>query len=157
VGAKDAHRLLRVAGWWPTWLLVGAAFAAHDRGLRRAWGLVAPAGMCGLLAEGLKLLVRRERPGPAGEVSFRAFGELPWDSAGLGMPSSHAAVAFGAAFALGRLHPRTLPVGLLLAAGCAATRVVDRAHFLSDCAVAGLLAWLVVAFLPDPRVPLEAR
>lgn len=143
-GERDWHRLLRVMGWLPTWCAVGLGFALHDGRWRRAIQLVGPATAAGASAEVLKLLVRRTRPDATGEVVFRAFSDRTWDTSGLGMPSSHVAVAFGAAFALARLHPRTLPLGLALAAGCALTRVIDRAHLLSDCAVAALLAWVVV-------------
>ncbi len=44
----------------------------------------------------------------------------------------HGAVAFGAAFMLWRLHPRAAPVWMALACGCGATRVLSRAHFVSD-------------------------
>lgn len=152
-GGRDWHRLLRVCGWLPTWCAVGIGFALHDGRWRRALLLVGPAAAAGASAELLKLLVRRSRPDAAGSVVFRAFGDRPWDTSDLGMPSSHVAVAFGAAFALARLHPRTLPLGLLLAVGCALTRVLDRAHLLSDCAVAALLAWVVVALSARRTAP----
>ncbi|MEO1128275.1 MAG: phosphatase PAP2 family protein [Planctomycetota bacterium] len=139
-------RLLRMVGYLPTWLIVAAAFllidvrTAKDRGARAVL-LSLSAAASGLLAEGLKILTRRQRPEEHGEYIFRAFSEQPWSSSGLGLPSSHSAVAFGAAFILWRLHPQAWPVWLGLAVGCALTRVLDRAHFFSDV-VAG--AWVGV-------------
>lgn len=140
----DWHRLLRVTGYLPTWIAVATAFALHDRALRRAVPLLVGAAGAGLAAEVLKLLVRRERPGPLGEVVFRPFSEDLFNSAPLGMPSSHAAVAFGAAFILWRLHPRIAPVVLLMALGCGMSRVVERSHFLSDVIGAAIVAEVVV-------------
>ncbi len=149
--AHDWHRLLRVCGFLPTWLAIGAALALVDRAWRRAGPLVLSAALSGLAAELLKLIVRRERPGAAGEYSFRAFSDDPLSTAALGMPSSHAAVAFGGAWMLARLHPRLAPVPLLLAAGCGLTRVIDRAHFFSDVIAAAGVAWMLAWWL-DQRI-----
>ena len=56
-------------------------------------------------------------------------------------------VAFGGAVILGRLFPRTAPVAYALAAGCALTRVLARAHFASDVVVGALAGWAVGALL----------
>jgi membrane-associated phospholipid phosphatase len=158
---EDWGRMLRVFGYVPTWIVLSIALILIDAGmatrpdrgvLRDRWTrgvlLVASAAGSGLLAELFKLLVRRERPvvidGHASYV-FRAFSNGPLDASGLGMPSSHAAVAFGAAFMLCLLHPRASIVWLGLAIGCGATRVMTRAHFVSDVVAAGVLG-LVVAW-----------
>jgi membrane-associated phospholipid phosphatase len=52
-------------------------------------------------------------------------------------------VAFGAATALARLFPRAKWVWFLLAAGCGATRILSRAHFLSDVMLGSLMGWCV--------------
>jgi membrane-associated phospholipid phosphatase len=145
---------------------------ARDPGAR-AWYhrgallLAAPVGG-GIGAEPLKLLLRRERPwAHDGEWVFRAFTERPFSTGGLALPSSHAMVAFAAAFMLARLFPRAAPVWWLLAAGCGLTRVMAGAHFVSDIVVAALGAWLVVAalwprfggphLLDRARAPVTAR
>jgi membrane-associated phospholipid phosphatase len=157
VYGSDLGRLLRVAGYLPTWLLGAAAFMLHDRARRPApvggpWrrgALLALAPVLGGLgAEGLKLLLRRERPGAHdGAWVFRPFLERPFDTGGLGLPSSHAMVAFAGASMAAALLPRTAPVWLLWAAGCAATRVLTQAHFTSDVVVAGIAGALVTQLL----------
>jgi membrane-associated phospholipid phosphatase len=155
---EDWGRLLRVMGYLPLWLLMGAALVLHDwplrtpasvrPALRRGLLLVGGAAASGIAGELLKLLLRRERPrAHDGEYFFRAFTDRPFYSGGLALPSSHAIVAFGAAAMLARLFPRVAPVWYLLAAGCAYTRVAAGAHFASDVVVSFLAAWLVVAWL----------
>ena len=157
----DWGRMLRVAGYVPTWVLVSTAMVLIDRRrlrggapavfpVRDMWSrgvlLLLSAAGSGLVAEGVKLVVRRGRPvlvdGHA-EYVFRSFSEGTWSTSGLGMASSHSAVAFGAAFMLCRLHPAGTPVWLILAAGCAATRVLARAHFLSDVVAGAVLGYAV--------------
>ena len=61
----------------------------------------------GIVGELLKILVRRMRPPDVGSAyAFRAFSDHPFSSRGLGFPSSHAVVAFGAAAILSRMFPR---------------------------------------------------
>lgn len=57
------------------------------------------------------------------------------------MPSSHAAVAFGGAWAVALLWPRLKGLALFLACGCGVTRMLTGDHFLSDVVAAGLLGW----------------
>jgi membrane-associated phospholipid phosphatase len=145
-------------GYLPTWVVAAAALVLHDWPLRTA-DRVMPAFRRGLLLVGgvaasaiagelLKLLFRRERPrAHEGEYFFRSFADRPFHSGGLALPSSHAIVAFGAAAILARLFPRAAPVWYLLALGCGLTRVAAQAHFFSDIIVAGLSAWLIVAWI----------
>lgn len=155
---EDWGRLLRVQGFWPLWLLAAIAFVLNDwparaagrlyPALMRGGLLLASATSAGLLGEVLKLLLRRERPrAHDGEYFFRSFADRPFSSSGLALPSSHTIVAFGAAFMLARLFPRAWPVWYLLATGCALTRLLVRAHFLSDVVVAALAAWAVAALI----------
>ncbi|MGH7560630.1 MAG: phosphatase PAP2 family protein, partial [Gemmatimonadales bacterium] len=65
----------------------------------------------------------------------------------IGLPSSHVMVAFAGAAVLARLFPGAAPVGYLLAAGCALTRVLARAHFLSDVVVGAVAGWAVGALI----------
>ena len=156
---NDWARALRIAGYLPTWLVIAAALALidsrratfppplRDRWSRAATLALAPA-LAGLLAEGLKLVIRRERPAlPDAAYIFRPFADSPWSTSGLGMPSSHTAVAFGAAYILTRLHPPAWPVWMCIAAGCGLTRILARAHSTSDViagALTGLAAGAIV-------------
>ena len=102
----------------------------------------------GVVAEVLKLLVRRLRPdAETFGYAFRAFTDGPLSNRGMGMPSSHTLVAFAGAFALARLFPGATWVWILLAAGCGLTRVLATAHFLSDTVTAACVGWAVAALL----------
>ena len=151
VNSQDWGRLLRVMGFLPTWLIAAAALALHDRAralrFRRANLLLFSPALSGLAGEILKIMIRRLRPGETGEYIFRSFAERPFSSSGLGMPSSHAIVAFGAAAMLSRLFPRAWPVWWLLGWGCALTRVLHGRHFISDVVLAAIVGWLIAALL----------
>lgn len=169
--SRDWYRLLRVLGYAPTWLGMALALMLVDSGRAFPAGaaegglsggadgwrtspiwsrgpfVFASAAGAGLLAEGLKLVIRRGRPpdAPPDAYAWVPFAQGPFDSSELGIPSSHAAVAFGAAFALTRLHPRTGWVLLPLAVGCAMTRAWTGQHYLSDLAGGALVGWIVPA------------
>jgi membrane-associated phospholipid phosphatase len=148
---KDWGRLLRVIGFAPTWILAGLALALHERTpvralhRSRAGLLVLVPALGGGVAELFKLLIRRLRPGEFGEYVFRPLTERPFSTGGLGVPSSHAGVAFAAAALLSRLFPRAWLVWWGLAWGCPFTRVAAGAHFLSDVVVAAVIGWVVGA------------
>jgi membrane-associated phospholipid phosphatase len=137
----DWFRLQRLVGYLPTWLFVALtvlaapgpdARVAADR-LGRFVYLVGAVTLSGVAAEFVKMVVMRQRPGADGEYVFRPlFSGFVHGTSHIGMPSSHAAVAFAAAVAMGLLYPRTRLLMLLLAAGCAWTRLATGAHFLSD-------------------------
>ncbi len=151
---SDWHRALRSLGYLPVWLMVAAALVMHDwprrvgRGLgaamaRGAFVAAATVGS-GIAGEILKLIIRRERPDEhGGESVFRPFTERLFESGGLATPSSHAVVAFAGAWALCRLFPRGSLLWVALAAGCGLTRILDRAHFVSDIFLAALLSLIV--------------
>jgi membrane-associated phospholipid phosphatase len=143
-------RLLRVMGWWPTWLIAAVALylvrARTDaaRARRDAWLLAGAPAVAGILCEILKLLIRRERPGLwNGESVFRAFAEHPWSTLGLATPSSHTMVAFGALTMMARLFPQARWIWYALAWGCGVTRILDHAHFVSDVTFGAILGWAV--------------
>jgi membrane-associated phospholipid phosphatase len=160
---EDWGRMLRVMGFLPLWLAAGSALMLHDnvhwRRAHRSRGalIIAGAALGGIVAELAKLVLRRRRPGGLGEYVFRPFSERTFSTGGLGLPSSHALVAFGAAAVLSRLFPRAWVIWWALAWGCALTRVAAGAHFLSDVVVAAVLGWLVGAalwrFLPPADTP----
>lgn len=152
------HRGLKAVGWAPTWLAVALVLLAADVfkrkriGWKNVWArpaLIAfAAGLGGLLAELLKLVLRRVRPGVAdGAYVLRPWWEDTLSSNNLGLPSSHAAVALAACFMAGRLWPRLAPGFWLLGAGCGLTRVMAEAHFVSDTVLAAVIAWPAAAML----------
>lgn len=155
---RDADTLaLLKERWWylavyflgrlELWLLVAAALvlASLHRptvGLRRGVVLILSAIAGGGLTELGKLVFRRLRPDAAdGWYHFRSLFDRPLSSSGLGLPSSHAGVAFGAAFAMAWIFPRFRWLFVALAAACALSRVVAGAHFLSDVYVGAVLGW----------------
>lgn len=153
---KDLGRLLRVMGFAGTWLALAVGVGltsdgsepSRHRARRRGWLVFWSPVLAGALAEVLKIVVRRERPAlNDGGYGFRPWDERTWSGAGLAFPSSHAAVAFGGAFMLARMFPRAKWVGIVLAVGCGITRIVARAHFVSDVVFAAGLGWLVSWFL----------
>lgn len=153
---RDWGRLLRIMGFLGTWAALAVAVALHEgtapvrRALARTRGflLFGSAALGGIVAEVGKLLLRRERPeAHDGAYGFRAFADHPWSTSGLALPSSHVLVAFGGAAMLARLFPRARWVGYTLAIGCAATRVMAHAHFVSDVVLAAGLGWFVAFVL----------
>jgi membrane-associated phospholipid phosphatase len=147
---QDWARLLRVMGFAPTWGVAALAMWLHERpdaarrAVARAWYLVTATLAGGLLAEILKLLLRRERPAANdGFYGFRPWSEHPFSTSGLAWPSSHTMVAFAAATAMARLYPRARWVWYSLAAGCGVTRVLAHAHFVSDVTLGALFGWCV--------------
>jgi membrane-associated phospholipid phosphatase len=149
----DWGRMLRVVGslvfWLPVALALWLEYRARDPlHARKAWWLLFGPAIAGGVAELLKLLVRRGRPDlHEGVYVYRSFTERPFDSHDLGFPSSHVAVAFAGAALLARFHPRAGWVAYGLALGCAVTRVISRAHFVSDVIGAAIVGWAVGAWL----------
>jgi membrane-associated phospholipid phosphatase len=147
---KDWARLLREVGWFPTWALMSVALWLAQRetdpanAKRNALLLFLAPAVSGIVCEILKLLIRRERPEVnGGDYGFRPWSDEPFSTAGLALPSSHTMVAFAACTALARIFPGARWVWYGLAAGCAVTRVLARAHFVSDIALGALLGWSV--------------
>ncbi len=151
-------RMLRLAGYFPLWSLVGLALVLQDwvprswrtlrqasrRGLLLFWS----AALAGILAELVKLALRRERPGLTdGAHMVRPWADHPWSTAQLGLPSSETAVAFAAAAILARLFPEAWVLWYGVALGCALTRVASGAHFMSDVVLAALVGYVVASIL----------
>ncbi len=168
---RDWGRMFRIFGYLPLWALVAAALVLHDRAAVFAapwWRgglLLGTAALGGLTAEVLKLLLRRERPRlTGGSYEFRSFTQDPFSTGGLSLPSSHTLVAFAGATMLARLFPRAAPVWYLFAVGCAVTRILSQAHFLSDVVLAAfagfavsVLLWRWAARASPPRTEEPAR
>lgn len=159
----DWYRLLRVLGSLWSWAAIAITLLAHDWGAGRrppaltvgspppAWrfgalsrGLMvftAPV-IAGLLAEGAKRLVGRLRPIETdGYYVYLGTLDALLDPPN-GMASSHVAVAFGGAMVAISLFPKAAWVLVPAALGCAATRIVSGAHFLTDVYVGALLGCL---------------
>jgi membrane-associated phospholipid phosphatase len=148
----DWGRMLRTFGYLPFWLLAAIALALNDRESREWWRrgalLAAAPTAAGIAGELLKITVRRMRPPDQGSAySFRAFGDHPFSSRGIGFPSSHAVVAFGAAAILARLFPRARVVWYVAAVGCAVSRLLAHAHYLSDVVAAAFIGIAMAALL----------
>lgn len=152
---KDWYRALRVLGFFGTWAAVGVAMLLIDlarvkEGVRlpggaprRAVVLILSVICSAMAAEAIKFAVGRMRPEDTqGWYAFMPLARRLNEGADLGMPSSHAAAAFGATLVLCVLFRPAAPVFLLGAVGCSLTRVLSGAHFVSD-AVAG--AWVAYA------------
>ncbi|MCA9305142.1 MAG: phosphatase PAP2 family protein [Phycisphaerales bacterium] len=147
----DLYRLARIAGYLPSWIAVAVCLVLIDRRQRiPAWWdrgamVVLSVLATGAGAEVIKLIVRRERPENAMAeglmYAFRSFADHPLSSSGIGFPSSHAAVAFGGAFMVARVAPAVWPVVVLWAIGCAVTRVLSGAHYLSDTVGAAVVGY----------------
>lgn len=154
-----ADAIIKAAGTVYPWLAIAAVMAlaaipraragAGARAFRPAALLVSSSALAGGAAEVLKLILRRERPilHDGFHVYRSLAGDRAWHSGGLDLPSSHAAVAFGAAFALCVIAPRLSPLWVLIGVACAAQRVVAGAHFVSSVFLAGALAYASVTFL----------
>lgn len=144
----DWGRLLRIAGYLPTWAIIAFAVWRQRRDAREAWLIIGSPTLGGALAELAKLVVRRLRPDPdTFGYAFRAFSDGPFSNRGLGMPSSHTLVAFAAAAMLAARFPRAAGAFYLMAVGCALTRVMANAHYLSDTVAAACLGWAVAQLL----------
>lgn len=148
----DWGRMLRNFGYLPFWLLAAIALALHDRERREWWRrgalLLAAPAVAGIAGELLKITVRRMRPPNVGSAySFRAFGDHPFSSRGFGFPSSHVVVAFGAAAILSRIFPRARVVWYAAALGCAVSRLLAHAHYLSDVVAAAFIGIGAAALL----------
>lgn len=173
---QDWYRALRVLGYAPVWFVVGLLYVLVDSGRAGGWRgalgrgpfIAASAALSGALAEALKGVFMRGRPDarvmhepplPEAERTFEylflARGSVEWSD--LGIPSSHTAVAFGAAAALSWLHPRVAPIMLACAMGCGLTRVFSRAHYMSDIVAGALVGWLVCGAMVWADAYVRAR
>ncbi len=143
---KDWGRLLRVTGSLVFWAPLAVAVWLTDRSrplpAGRSWLLLLAPALAGGVAELLKMLLRRERPGlHDGAYYFRSFTDQPFYTRDIGLPSSHTMVAFAGAAIVARLFPRAAPVAYLLAAGCGISRVMAEAHFASYVMVGAVAGW----------------
>ena len=150
----DWGQMFRSAGYIPTWCIVALGLLLVDLWAKppagryrvtRGLTLAGSVWFAGVAAELLKLVTRRLRPDAEHPVLYaiRPFAEETYAASGMCLPSGHASVAFAAAFMLCRLHPGGAPVWLAIAAGCAATRLLMQAHYLSDVLAGAVVAYAV--------------
>jgi membrane-associated phospholipid phosphatase len=155
IEGKDWYKAFRTVGTlWP-WIFLCAGLALHGFSLRRAQLaraadslisgailILTAAVASGLLAEILQVLTGRLRPkDTGGEHIFRGLIDRLSNSDGVGFPSSHAAVAFGAAFMIYFLWPGAGFAALIAAALCGLTRLLSGAHFVTDIFAAAVLGY----------------
>ena len=111
-------------------------------------GLFAASIGSGLVADGVKLLIGRQRPRAFTFVTdnvFDTFGALlPSPAANSqSFPSAHAATAVGLAVGLFALYPRGRWLFGAFAVLACLSRVAVSAHFVSDVFVGAAIGWLV--------------
>jgi membrane-associated phospholipid phosphatase len=152
-------RLAEVFGWGGTVALLILTAATLDR---RGWRVIPWLAACafgaGLIADCLKLLVARLRPGAA-ELSGSAVDTfIAWlpaaNRSALGrdhgyalqsFPSAHAATAVGLAIGLSMLYPRGKWLFAAFALLAAVQRIEAQAHFCSDVLAGAAVGCLVSA------------
>jgi len=150
---EDWYQCLRQAGYLPLWGCIGAMLMAADYSARRhRWAargalVFLAAALGGLFAEAILGTLMRQRPGPDGLYWFSWLNDGLSRGPGHGFPSSHVAVAFGAAWMIRRLWPGSGIVTVALAAGCAWTRMLAGAHFATDVLGGAIVGWLATALL----------
>jgi len=141
----DVAAVFKEVGEPAVWVGVPAAIAGvglltkNDGMARTGLRAVTSAALAGLVANGLKIVVGRERPieADATPFEFEPF-ELSADDASF--PSGHTSTAFGLAASLAMdVRPTWAKVGLYtVATGTAWSRVYNNKHWFSDV-VAGAL------------------
>jgi membrane-associated phospholipid phosphatase len=147
---RDWYRTLRVIGTLWLWApLCGALLLAGAPRIRDgAARILVSAVLAGLAAEVLQVLAGRLRPnGNDGEHRFRGLIERFSNPDDLAFPSSHAAVAFGAACMAAFLWPRAGVVAVAMAVACGWTRLMSGAHFASDVFGAAVLGYAIARLL----------
>lgn len=124
------------------WLAAGLVGAAVDEERKTAWlrGTAVTFG-AHAVSMGIKLVVRRPRPGEA--------APLVWTSGRHSFPSSHATAAAAAAVAFGAFSPTGALVLPPLAAAMCVSRMVVGVHYPTDV-VAGAALGAITAKLGAP-------
>jgi len=155
----DLIQLFRGWGFLGTWILIAITarlLAEPDRPramtgwrrhlYRKEWLLLASPLLSGAAAEIGKLLIRRLRPHGESFYIYRSWLIDPFSSSGMGLPSSHTAVAFGGSTILLLLFPKLSTPAIVMAVGCMATRILSGAHYMSD-GIGGALIGITSGYL----------
>jgi undecaprenyl-diphosphatase len=110
----------------------------------RAFFLFSTIALSGIIADVIKPLVGRARPGLW--LRQDLYGFVPFSTkANLnGMPSGHTTTAFALAFCLSTLYPRLRGLWFAYALTLALSRIMVDAHFLSDVIAGASLGALTV-------------
>ncbi len=122
------------------------------RGLWAALTVLVGMALPWAAAELLKLVVRRARPF---DVIANAPERIQFDPHSYSFPSGDAALAMGAAVALGHMYPRLRAPALLIAVGIAVARVAVGVHYPFDVAAGGLVG--VAGGLIAPAIVARIR
>ena len=152
----DLRRLISVSEVFAfgvsVFLLAVTAATLDPRGIRCGAYLLTSSLGAGILADGLKLLVPRQRPSALipGEIteSFAAYSETVTATTGHGwqsFPSGHTATAVGFACALAVCYPRGRWLFALFAVLAAVQRMESQSHYLSDVLAGTAVGLLWVA------------
>jgi len=155
--SKDFYATARTMGALWIWIAITLALYLHDRVWDRAGSVFLATVIAGLVAEGLKRVIPRDRPIDGGAIAegwhhWRApFSGFVNDS-NLGMPSSHAAVAFAGCLVLASFMPRARHLLWGLAIACGLSRMVTGAHYASDILVGGAIGWWWARFFEPPTI-----
>jgi membrane-associated phospholipid phosphatase len=160
---SDLKRLIRLAevfGFGGTVGLIILTATVLDRlNWRATVRLVASAFGAGLVADGVKLLVARQRPSHApldGATALDTFSTwLPalhrealsgaYGHAWQSFPSAHSATAAGLAVGLALLYPRGRWLFAVFAAVACWQRIDAQAHYLSDCLAGAAIGCAIAA------------
>jgi undecaprenyl-diphosphatase len=101
----------------------------------RAGFLFASIGLTGLSVSLIKNVIGRARPGVGGSINPFLFDPFHWAPAYASFPSGHGTTVFAVLAAFGTLFPRARTALLVYAIVIAISRVVLRAHYVSDVMV----------------------
>ncbi len=159
---SDSYWFFRLFGYLGTWITVGLLLIVYDRHRHRGTAVLFSAGLAGLIAETVKLIVARERPMIDGVLQdggyrFRGiFSGFYATGKNLGFPSSHTAVAFGGCFMLAYFFRELRFWLVLLSLGCGVTRMLMGAHYASDVFGGALAGW-VAAKIITRSLPRSVR
>ena len=128
---------------------VEASAAAQDllrRRLRAGVFLISSMVASGVLINGIKLLVGRDRPRVLFSDGVAGFHPLAQSLTASGFPSGHAQSITGAMIAIAWIYPPLRFACLLVAVVISASRVIVGAHFVSDI-IAGAFLAIAVALI----------
>jgi membrane-associated phospholipid phosphatase len=139
---EKVWRLFRDLGEPYLTVVLIAAVAIYDRRRWKAGAMLLTATCAaGLLGALIRMTAGRYRPIETDGVNHWELLRGFHDGRDLAWPSGHATLAFATAAVLTYLSPRGRWLFLVLAAGCAAARVVMQAHFWSDAIFGSVLGW----------------
>jgi membrane-associated phospholipid phosphatase len=140
---------LAISGMAAAWWRARQNPAAHGgawlrQRLRAGLFLIVSMVASGLLINGLKLLLGRDRPLAFVRSGSDVFHGLGQPLAASGFPSGHSQSIWAAMIAISWIYPPTQPVCVLIAVMVSASRIIIDMHFASDV-VAGMYLALITA------------